>query len=136
MNNVCVFHYISMSLFFSRGLGEYVHCQIVSDAPNLSPPKAISSPSPLLFSCLLTAGCHHSPFEKQLFPLYLLLQISSFAFPSLKPFPLPRINTLPLQTRCFLTKYHMYRHLISFICHPCFPQLYLITHMLNICSID
>ena len=130
MNNVCVFHYISMSLFFSRGLGEYVHCQIVSDAPNLSHPKAISSPSPLFFSCLLTAGCHHSPFEN-----YLLLQISSFAFPSLKPFPLPRINTLPQQTRCCLGKYHMYRHLINFIRHPCFPQLYLITHMLNICSI-
>ena len=96
---------------FSRGLGEYVHCQIVSDAPNLSQPKAISSPSSLFLSCLLTTGCHHSPFEK----LYLLLQISSFAFPSLKPFPLPRINTLPLQTRCFLAKYHIHRDFINLL---------------------
>ena len=96
---------------FSRGLGEYVHCLIVSDAPNLSQPKAISSPSSLFFSSLLTTGRHQSPFEK----LYLLLQISSFAFPSLKPFPLPRINTLPLQTRCFFAKYHMHRDFINLL---------------------
>ena len=116
---------------FSRGLGEYVHCQIVSDAPNLSQPKAISSPSSLFFSCLLTTGCHHSPFENNDFPS------TSFCRSPRLPFPLSSRFLCPASTLFhFKQGVSSQNTTCTETLSICFPQLYLISHMLNICSID
>ena len=74
------------------------------------PPAAPSFPPPLLLFLLLSTFSSPSP------SISPPPQISSFAFPSLKPFKLPRINALPLQRRCIFKSLQLYLAL-KHICH-------------------